>query len=92
MYEEAALMIPAEEPKEEEIQNHSGTDLYADIRRLDSIIRRLTRRLKKLDSDEMIAKFAHTIGLLTSRKCDLVCIVLDVEAIVKGQKGLAYRK
>ncbi|KKL06429.1 hypothetical protein LCGC14_2596100 [marine sediment metagenome] len=85
-------MVRNEPVLEKEEEHNPSTDLYADIRRLDSIIRRLTRRMKKLDSDEMIAKFAHTIGLLTSRKCDLVCIVLDVEAIVKGQKGLAYRK
>ena len=85
------MRYTAEEPKEEE--NHStGTDLYTDIKRLDQIIRRLNRRMKKSDTDELIIKFAHTIGLLTSRKCDLACIVLDVEAIVKGQKGLAYRK
>jgi len=85
------LRYTAEEPKEEE-KHSTGTDLYADIRRLDSIIRRLTRKLKKSDNNEMIVKLANAIGLMTSKKCDMVCIVLDVEALVKGQKGLAYRK
>ncbi len=79
-----------EEPKEE--VHSTGTDLYADIRRLDSIIRRLTRKLKKCQSDEIMIKFANAIGLMTSKKTEMVCIVLDVEALVKGQKGLAYRK
>ena len=77
---------------EKEEEHNPSTDLYADIRRLDSIIRRLTRKLKKSDNNEMIVKLANAIGLMTSKKCDLVCIVLDVEALVKGQKGLAYRK
>jgi len=81
-----------EAEEEHEKQNGPSTDLYADIRRLDSIIRRLTRKLKKSDNNEMIVKLANAIGLMTSKKCDLVCIVLDVEALVKGQKGLAYRK
>jgi len=85
------LRYTAEELKEEE--NHStGTDLYTDIKRLDQIIRRLNRRIKKIDNDEMLVKLSNAVGLMTSKKCDLVCIVLDVEALVKGQKGLAYRK
>ena len=78
--------------EEHEKQNGPSTDLYADIRRLDSIIRRLTRKLKKCQSDEIMIKFANAIGLMTSKKTEMVCIVLDVEALVKGQKGLAYRK
>jgi len=88
LYDEDKLVLEEEHEKE----HHRTTDLYADIRRLDSIIRRLTRKLKKSDNNEMIVKLANAIGLMTSKKCDLVCIVLDVEALVKGQKGLAYRK
>ena len=77
---------------EKEEEHNPSTDLYADIRRLDSIIRRLTRKLKKCQSDEIMIKFANAIGLMTSKKTEMVCIVLDVEALVKGQKGLAYRK
>ena len=70
---------------EEEEEHGPSTDLYKDIRRLDSIIRRLTRKLKKLESDELVCKMAHTIGLLTSRKFEIVCLVLRVEEIVKGK-------
>jgi len=73
--------------EEHEKQNGPSTDLYRDIRRLDSII-----KLKKCQSDEIMIKFANAIGLMTSKKTEMVCIVLDVEALVKGQKGLAYRK
>jgi len=71
--------------EEHEKQNGPSTDLYADIRRLDSIIRRLTRKLKKSDNNEMIVKLANAIGLMTSKKCDLVCIVLKVEELIKGK-------
>jgi len=102
MYESGNELV-TEEPKkdpiltedeDQEIERHNkqATDLYTDIRRLDSIIRRLTRKLKKCQSDEIMIKFANAIGLMTSKKTEMVCIVLDVEAIVKGQKGLAYRK
>jgi len=72
-------------PKEED---HTGIDLYTDIRRLDSILKKLHTRLKKAynkDNDEIIIKFANAIGLMTSKKCDLVCIVLKVEDLVKGR-------
>jgi len=74
--------------KEEE--HNSSTDLYADIRRLDSIIRRLNRRIKKIDNDEMLVKLSNAVGLMTSKKCDLVCIVLKVEELIKGKTY--YRK
>jgi len=71
--------------EEHEKQNGPSTDLYADIRRLDSIIRRLNRRIKKIDNDEMLVKLSNAVGLMTSKKCDLVCIVLKVEELVKGK-------
>jgi len=47
------------------------------------------KKLKDKD-DEMIVKLANAIGLMTSKKCDLVCIVLKVEELVKGKTY--YRK
>jgi len=78
--------------QEEEKESRPHLDLYRDILRLDDIIKRLTRKLKKCKSDDYNIKYANAIGLMTSKKTEMVCIVLDVEAIVKGQKGLAYRK
>ena len=84
--EESKLVIEKEE------EHQPSTDLYRDIRRLDSIIRRLNRRLIKIKdtNDELIVKLANAIGLMTSKKCDLVCIVLKVEELVKGKTY--YRK
>ena len=81
--------IKAEEPEEEiERHNKQATDLYTDILRLDSILKKLHTRLKKAynkNNDELIVKLANAIGLMTSKKTDIVCIVLKVEELVKGK-------
>jgi len=40
---------------------------------------------KRSKTDEYKIKYANCIGLLTQKKCDLVCIVLKVEELVKGK-------
>jgi len=81
-------MITPEEEDEHQKEVGSSTDLYLDIRRLDSILKKLHTRLKKAynkQNDELIVKLANAIGLMTSKKTDIVCIVLKVEEIVKGK-------
>jgi len=95
------LSILKEEPKKdpiltedekEEIERHSkqATDLYTDIKRLDKLIRKQVTNYKRSKTDEYKIKYANCIGLLTQKKCDLVCIVLKVEELVKGKTY--YRK
>jgi len=87
-------MIPVEEePKEEEVTSRKYLDLYEDAKRLDFIIKKLTIRFKKAankENDELAVKVANAIGLMTSKKTDIVCIVLKVEELVKGKTY--YRK
>jgi len=78
------------EDQEEEIERHNkqATDLYTDILRLDSILKKLHTRLKKAyikNNDEMLVKMCNAIGLMTSKKVDIVCVVLKVEDLVKGK-------
>jgi len=73
---------------EKEEEHHQTTDLYQDIKRLDAIIKKLTIRFKKAankENDELAVKVANAIGLMTSKKTDIVCIVLKVEELVKGK-------
>jgi len=95
------LSILKEEPKKdpiltkdekEEIERHNkqATDLYTDILRLEKLIRKQVTNYKRSKTDEYKIKYANCIGLLTQKKCDLVCIVLKVEEIVKGKTY--YRK
>jgi len=87
-------MIPEEskkdpiltEDQEQEIERHNkqATDLYTDILRLEKLIRKQTTNYKRSKTDEYKIKYANCIGLLTQKKCDLVCIVLKVEELVKG--------
>ena len=73
-------------PKEED--HHQGTDLYQDIRRLDAIIKKLHTRFKKAynkNNDELCVKLANAIGLMSSKKVDMSCIVLKVEEIISGK-------
>jgi len=71
--------------KNEETKENPGLNLYVDIDRLDKLIKRLLRRLKKCDCDETIIKFASCIGLLTSKKQDLVDVVLGVKELLRGK-------
>ena len=81
--------IKAEEPEEEiERHNKQATDLYTDILRLDSILKKLHTRLKKAynkQNDELCVKLANAIGLMSSKKVDMSCIVLKVEEIISGK-------
>ncbi len=87
MYDEDKLVLEEEHEKE----HHRTTDLYADIRRLDSIIRRLTRRLiKNKNNDEMLIKLANAIGILSSKKFEIVNVCLEVKQLLKGKTY--YRK
>jgi len=90
------LSILKEEPKKdpiltedegEEIERHNkqATDLYIDILRLEKLIRKQVTNYKRSKTDEYKIKYANCIGLLTQKKCDLVCIVLKVEELVKGK-------
>jgi len=65
--------------------NDRWTDLYMDGRRLDRVIRRLEKRLKKTEDDEKIIKLANSITYVTSKKMELVDMVLGVEALVKSK-------
>jgi len=60
-------------------------DLYVDGKRLDRVIRRLERRLRKTEDDEKMIKLANSITYVTSKKMELVDMVLGVEAIVKSK-------
>jgi len=95
------LSILKEEPKKdpiltedekEEIERHNkqATDLYTDILRLEKLIRKQVTNYKRSKTDEYKIKYANSIGLLSQKKCDLVCIVLKVEELVKGKTY--YRK
>ena len=67
--------------------------MYQDIIRLDAIIKKLTIRFKKAcnkENDELAVKIANAIGLMSSKKVDMACIVLKVEEIIKGKTY--YRK
>jgi len=83
MYEEAAL---AKEPEEKESKSHM--DPYVDIIRLDEIIKKLHTRFKKAcskENDEFVVKIANAIGLMTSKRIEIVFTVLGVEELVKGK-------
>lgn len=60
-------------------------DLYIDGRRLDRVIRRLEKRIKNTEDDEKIIKLANSITYVTSKKMELVDMVLGVEALVKSK-------
>ena len=62
------------------------TDLHIDGRRLDRIIRRLEKKLKKTEDDEKMVKYANSITYVTSKKIELVDMVLGVRAIVKSNE------
>jgi len=62
------------------------TDLHRDGRRLDRIIRRLEKKLKKTEDDEKMVKYANSITYVTSKKIELVDMVLGVRAIVKSNE------
>jgi len=61
-------------------------NLYLDGARLDRIIRRLEKKLKKTEDDEKIIKLANSITYVTSKKMELADMVLGVEAVVKAGK------
>jgi len=80
------LRYTAEEP-EEESDEGPAFDLYVDVRRLDSIIKRLTRRLiKNKNNDDMLIKLANAIGILTSKKFEIVDECLEVKLLIKGKE------
>ncbi len=61
------------------------TNLFVDGRRLDRIIRILEKKLKKATEDEKIIKYANSITYLTSKKVELVNLVLGVKDLLKGK-------
>jgi len=90
MYDTQMTEPKEEEDQEEERHNKQATDLYTDILRLEKLIRKQITNFKRSKTDEYKIKYANSIGLLTQKKCDLVCIVLKVEDLVKGKTY--YRK
>jgi len=83
MYEEAAL---AQEPEEEEKkESRLHMDPYEDIKRLDKLIRKQMINFKKSKTDEYKIKYANSIGLITSKKIEIVFTVLQVMDLVKGK-------
>jgi len=67
-------------------------DLFRDGKRLDRVIRRLEKRLKKTEDDEKMIKLANSITYVTSKKMELVDMVLGVTALVKKKKPSNYRE
>ncbi len=61
------------------------TNLFVDGRRLDRIIRILEKKLKKATDDEKIIKYANSITYVTSKKVELVNLVLGVKDLQKGK-------
>jgi len=63
------------------------TDLNKDGRRLDRHLRMLERKLKKTTDDDKIIKYCNSICYITSKKIELVNIVLGVRELIKqGEK------
>jgi len=60
-------------------------NLFRDGQRLDRVIRRLEKRFKKTEEDEKIIKLANSITYVTSKKMELVDMVLGVQALVKSK-------
>jgi len=80
-------MIEEEDEHQKEVG--SSTDLYLDIRRLDAILKKLTIRFKKAankGNDELLVKLANAVGLMSSKKFEIVCLVLKVDEILKPYK------
>jgi len=83
LYEEAAL---AKEPKEKSLlEDHTGTDLFDDIRRLEKLIRKQMINYKKSKTDEYKVKYSDSICRLISRKFDISCVVLKLDELIKGK-------
>ena len=59
------------------------TDLNIDGRRLDRHLRMLDRKLKKTTDDDKIIKICNSICYITSKKIELVNIVLGVNHLRK---------
>ena len=81
------MITPEEEEKHQE-ETGPSTDWYEDLTRLNAVLKKLHTRLKKAyntQNDELIVKLANAIGLMTSKRVDIVCIVLKVEELVKGR-------
>ncbi len=63
------------------------TDIDKDGRRLDRILRLLERKLKKTTEDDKIIRYCNSICYITSKKLELVNIVLGVRELIKqGEK------
>jgi len=72
----------------EEEESRTSLDPYEDIRRLDAILKKLTIRFKKCankGNDELMVKIANAIGLMCSKKLDIVFTVLGVEDLIHGK-------
>ncbi len=77
-----------EEPKEDKKESRMFLDPYDDVKRLDVILKKLTIRFKKAcnkGNDELAVKVANSLGLITSKKVDIVFTILGVEDLVTGK-------
>jgi len=63
------------------------TNLFADGRRLNRIIRLLETKLKKAQDDDKIIKYANSIAYLTSKKIEIVDRCLGVQYLLNKFKG-----
>ena len=59
------------------------TDLNKDGKRLDRLLRMMERKLKKTIDDDKIIKYCNSICYLTSKKIELVNIVLGLDELMK---------
>ena len=59
------------------------TDIDKDGRRLDRLLRLLERKLKKTTEDDKIIKYCNSICYITSKKIELVNIVLGISHLRK---------
>jgi len=59
------------------------TDLATDGRRLNRIIRILEKRMKKIEDDDKIPRYANCISILTREKVNIAKLYLGIEDILK---------
>ena len=92
-YEEDKLVPHEEITHKKDTKKHTRwTDLYRDGRRIDRIIRYIETKMKKATEDDKIIKYANSIGFLTSKKIEIVDLVLGVEDIIRRQNELKKRE
>jgi len=75
-----------ETPPTEEEESKDYLNLLTDIKRVDSVIRRLDRRGKKSKSDDVMAKCAGVMAILEGKK------LLLIQAVTHTEKKLRHDK